>query len=47
MSTDERYELIKDMVKYSSDDQSSRFSKYFKNDDDIKDRYKSLLDALK
>ena len=47
MSTEEKYELVKDLVKYSSNDQSSRFSKYFTNDDDIKSRYGSLLDALK
>ncbi len=47
MSTEERYELIKDIVKYSSDDQSSKFAKYFQNDDNIKDRYQDLLDALR
>ena len=47
MSTEEKYELVKDLVKYSSNDQSSRFSKYFTNDDDIKSRYDSLLNALK
>lgn len=47
MDTERRYELIKDIIKYSSEDQSSKFSEYFKNDDDIKERYASLLRALK
>ncbi len=47
MTNEDRYELIKDVVKYSSNDQSTRFSKYFVNDDDIKGRYDSLLGALK
>lgn len=47
MSLDTKYELVKDIVKYSSDDHSNRFSIYFKNDDDISLRYEKLLNALK
>ena len=47
MDTERKYELIKDIIKYSSEDQSNKFSEYFKNDDDIKDRYESLLRALR
>ncbi|MBR1776504.1 hypothetical protein IJ750_05480 [bacterium] len=47
MATNEKYELVKDVIKSSSNDQSSKFSKYFKNDDDIKGRYDRLLDALR
>ena len=47
MSTDTKFDLVKDIIKYSSDDHSSRFSEYFKNDDDIAVRYKKLLNALK
>lgn len=47
MSTDTKFDLIKDIIKYSSNDQSYRFSEYFKNDDDISKRYEKLLNALK
>ncbi len=47
MSTDTKYDLIKDVIKYCTDDQSSRFSKYFKNDDDIANRYEKLLQSLR
>ena len=47
MSTDTKYDLIKDVIKYCTDDQSYRFSEYFKNDDDIANRYKKLLESLK
>ena len=47
MSTDTKYDLVKDVIKYGTDDQSSRFSQYFKNDDDIANRYGRLLDSLK
>ena len=47
METDKKYELIKDIIKYSSNDQSCKFSEYFKNDDDIANRYDELLNALK
>ena len=47
MTTDTKYELIKDIIKSASEDQSNRFSEYFKNDDDISQRYKKLLNALK
>ena len=47
MSTDTKYELIKDIIKYCTDDQSYRFSEYFKNDDDIANRYQALLKSLK
>ncbi|MBQ7125747.1 hypothetical protein IJO12_01525 [bacterium] len=47
METDKKYELIKEIIKYSSNDQGHRFSEYFKNDDDIANRYDRLLAALK
>lgn len=47
MSIDDKYALIKDIIKASSNDQSDRFSQYFKNDDDIKARYDRLLESLK
>ncbi len=47
MSTEEKYELIKDIIKYSSNDQSYKVVKYFQNDDDIAGRYEELLEALK
>lgn len=47
MDMDTKYELVKEIIKYSSDDNSGRFSKYFKNDDDIANRYEPLLEALK
>ncbi len=47
MSTDTKYDLVKDVIKYGTDDQSSRFSQYFKNDDDIANRYDKLLESLK
>ena len=47
MTTDTKYDLIKDVIKYATDDQSSRFSEYFKNDDDIANRYDKLLQSLK
>ena len=47
MTTDTKYDLIKDVIKYCTDDQSSKFSQYFKNDDDIANRYDELLQSLK
>ena len=47
VETDKKYELIKEIIKYSSNDQGYRFSEYFKNDDDIANRYDRLLAALK
>ena len=47
MSTDTKYDLVKDVIKYGTDDQGSRFSQYFKNDDDIANRYERLLQSLK
>ena len=47
MSTDTKYDLVKDVIKYGTDDQSSRFSEYFKNDDDIANRYEKLLENLR
>lgn len=47
MPTETKYELIKDLVKHSSNDQSNKFSEYFTNDDDITRRYDSLLEALR
>ena len=47
MTTDTKFDLIKDVIRSSSNDQSSKFSQYFKNDDDIKDRYRPLLEALR
>ncbi len=47
MSTNTKYDLIKDVIKYGTDDQSSKFSEYFKNDDDIANRYDELLRSLK
>ena len=47
MTTDTKYDLIKDVIKYCTDDQSSKFSQYFKNDDDIANRYDKLLQSLK
>lgn len=43
----EKYELVKDIIKSSSNDQSSRFAQFFTNDDDISDRYQRLLRSLK
>ena len=47
MTTDTKYDLIKDVIKYCTDDQSSKFSQYFKNDDNIANRYDELLQSLK
>ena len=47
MTTDTKYDLVKDIIKYGTDDQSNKFSQYFLNDDDIAYRYKKLLDSLK
>lgn len=47
MATDTKYDLVKDIIKYGTDEQSDKFSQYFKNDDDIAHRYKKLLDNLK
>jgi len=48
MTTEDKYDLIKDVIKSSSNDQSdSRFSHLFKNDDDISQRYQGLLAELK
>lgn len=47
MSSDTKYDLVKDIIKYGTDDQSDKFSQYFKNDDDIANRYEPLLNSLK
>ncbi len=47
MELNQKYELIKDIIKYSSNDQSDKFSQYYKNDDDIDARYKHLLESLR
>lgn len=47
MTTETKYDLIKDIIKYGTDDQSNKFSQYFKNDDDIANRYEKLLNSLK
>ena len=47
MTTDTKYDLVKDIIKYGTDDQSDKFRQYFLNDDDIAYRYKKLLDSLK
>ena len=47
MTINDKYDLIKDVIKSSSNDQcDERFSHLFKNDDDIANRYKPLLDKL-
>lgn len=47
MSTDTKYNLVKDVIKYCTDEQSNMFNEYFRNDDDIDLRYERLLDSLK
>ncbi len=47
MSLETKYDLVKDVIKSASNDQSTKFSKYFKNDDDIKERYTRLLNSLR
>ena len=47
MDTNTKYALVKEIIKYSSDDHLGLFPKYFKNDDDIAMRYQKLLNALK
>lgn len=47
MDVNEKYELVKDIIKSSSNDQSSRFAQFFTNDDDISGRYQRLLDSLR
>lgn len=47
MTTDTKYDLVKDIIKYGTDEQSNKFSQYFKNDDDITNRYEPLLNSLK
>lgn len=39
---DSQFELVKDLVKSVSKDQSDRFNKFFQNDDDIGERYNRL-----
>ena len=47
MTINDKYDLIKDVIKSSSNDQcDERFSHLFKNDVDIANRYKPLLDKL-
>ena len=46
MDTETKYDLIKDIIKYGTDEQSSRFIHFFKNDDDIAHRYDKLLKSL-
>lgn len=46
-SVDEQYELVKDIIKASSDDHlNPEFDKYFTNDDDIKERFTPLITCL-
>ena len=45
-STDKQFRFVVDMIKYISEDQSSEFSQYYKNDDDIKARYDALNKLL-
>ena len=47
MSTDTKYDLVKDVIKYCTDEQSNMFNEYFRNDDDIDLRYEKLLNSLK
>lgn len=47
MDVNEKYELIKDIIKSSSNDQTSRFAQFFTNDDDISGRYERLLNSLR
>ena len=48
MTMEERFELVKDIIKSSSNDQSNpKFARFFHNDDDIKERYRALLSSLK
>lgn len=43
MSTDEKFELIKEIIKsVSKDNDNPEFNKYFQNDDNIKERYDRL-----
>ena len=41
-SDNSRFELVKDLVKSVSKDQGHKYDKYFKNDDDIGERYNKL-----
>ncbi len=41
-SIEKQFELIKDIIKSVSRDESNKFEKYFKNDDDIKQRFERL-----
>lgn len=43
--TNKQFEFIKTLIKYSCEDQDS-FSEYFKNDRDVKSKYKHLLSML-
>lgn len=45
-SIDKQFRFVVDMIKYISEDQSSEFSKYYRNDDDIKARYDALNNLL-
>lgn len=47
MDINEKYALVKDIIKSSSNDQSSRFAQFFTNDDDISGRYQQLLESLR
>ena len=47
MSTETKYNLVKDVIKYCTDEQSYMFNEYFRNDDDINLRYEKLLNSLK
>lgn len=43
MSTDDKFELIKEIIKsVSKDNDNPKFNKYFQNDDNIKERYDRL-----
>lgn len=43
MNTDDQYDLVKEIIKsVSKDNDNPKFEKYFKNDDNIKERYDKL-----
>ncbi len=47
MDVETKYELVKDVIKSSSNDEGTRFVQFFKNDDDISNRYQRLLESLR
>ena len=43
MSVDDKFDLIKEIIKsVSKDNENPKFEKYFQNDDNIKERYDRL-----